>query len=151
MKNNKGFTLVEMLVVVAIIAALSITIGISTNSMSKSTKESQYEAYFDEIFDGALIYVGLNHFSASCKPADGCIGTSRGCDITFACLVEKGVLDQSIYEKYNPMYAEEKNIKFKSTDKVTVMWDSGVKKAYYNCGTTIVSNEVKDYEKWGSC
>ncbi len=83
MKNNKGFTLVELLaVIVILVAIISIAIPSITSSVER-TKDKEYNAKVDLIKAAAEVYVS-NHKNA--------IVTSGICYINVTQLITDGVV-----------------------------------------------------------
>ena len=83
MKNNKGFTLVELLaVIVILVAIISIAIPSITSSVER-TKDKEYNAKVDLIKAAAEVYVS-NHKNA--------IPTSGICYINVTQLISDGVV-----------------------------------------------------------
>lgn len=158
MKNNKGFTLLEMLLVVAIIAALGVTAGISADFSMKKAKRNEYKDAFREIFNASNIYSELNSFSCST------LNTTSGCSIELQALIEKGVLDKNILEKRIGIYKNDANFSNNSIIKITKI--NGVKEISFVCDTSLTfdnncskaaciinMNNIKDYEMkyWETC
>lgn len=57
MKNNKGFTLVELLVTVAILGIVTMMSFPLIRNISNSNDNSKYKAYLDSVVNGAKLYV----------------------------------------------------------------------------------------------
>lgn len=57
MKNNKGFTLVELLVTVAILGIVTMMSFPLIRNISNSNNNSKYKAYLDSVVNGAKLYV----------------------------------------------------------------------------------------------
>ena len=69
MKNNKGFTLVEILVTIGLLALLGVGIGVSLNKVLKNQEENTYETFIEKIKSSTLLYPSFlslvnNHFSS---------------------------------------------------------------------------------------
>lgn len=150
-ENKKGFTLVELIAVLAIISVLGVTVGLSMTKLSQNTKDNNNETLMKEVLSSAQAYCMLASKKSKC---------TNGANITIKTLVENGNLDEKIYDKVNP--AKKNNIKFLESDVVKITIDSSkFKDYYYECSSkkyklsTIDnctnSKNASEKCKWGVC
>ena len=150
-KNKKGFTLVELIAVLAIISVLGVTVGLSMTKLSQNTKDNNNETLMKEVLSSAQAYCMLASKKSEC---------TNGANITIKTLVENGNLDEKIYDKVNP--AKKNNIKFLESDVVNITINSQkFKDYYYECNgnryylSTIDnctnSKNASEKCKWGVC
>ena len=131
MKNNKGFTLLEMLVVIAIIAALGVTAGLSADVSMKKSEKNEYKDTLQELFNAASVYVELSSFSCN-------LNTDAGCDVSIQSLILKGLIDKNILDKYNPIYG--KDVKYTSSTNLNVKKKYGIKTVQLKCDVSSASD-----------
>ena len=64
MKEN-GFTLTELLAVIAIIAVLSLVVGLNINKMMKNQTDDNISAYKETLEKAACVYAENNNFDSN--------------------------------------------------------------------------------------
>ena len=56
MKDNKGFTLVELLVTIALIGTISVIVGVSVNNLLTNQRHRQYDDFVNEMERAGCVY-----------------------------------------------------------------------------------------------
>lgn len=129
--NKRGFTLVELLIVIVLVAALSVTIGLSTNGMMKKGKTAEYKENVRQVMEAARVYSEINDHLSS--------GQSN--TYTLKQLIESGILDKEILNKLDASNAS--CINFQETNTVNVTIDSnGLLDVMYN------SLRYNNFDNW---
>ena len=113
MKKN-GFSLLEMLIVIALLAAVSVTVGVSISGMQKRLKEKNFINYIQTIEDAACVYAENNDISEDEM-------------VTIDNLIKIGLIKKTLV---NP----KTNLKITdySNDVVEIKWENNEKKCFYN-------------------
>lgn len=138
MRKN-GFTLIELLVVIAILGSLSVIIGVNSIRLTKTSYQKEYYQTFRDFFDSASVYSELS--TVNCED---------GCTFTIDALIEKGLVEVSIYEKNNPLYKDQKV--FSNTDSFNVYFVEGKKQIKFISGQcTLERSELKEDYEWEKC
>lgn len=116
--NNKGFTLIEILVVVAILGMLGVVVTISLGSTLENVKQKECDAFIEEIESGACVYASLSNKLIECN-IENCS------PIPLEILVQEGMI------KSEKDACTGGNINLKET--VSVIWNKrGEKYCTYN-------------------
>ena len=145
MKKKNGYTLIELLIVVAVIGSLTVIIGINSNNLTNNANKNKYRQTYRDLFKAAAVYSELTSSYTICK---------NGCDVTINNLIEKGLVDENILSENNPLF---KNTIFKEGDIITVSFKDGKKQLEYksitnsNCKITEEKLEEKEFDSWGEC
>ncbi len=116
--NNKGFTLIEIIIVIAILGTLGVLITLNLSNTLNNAKDDECNSFVEEIERTACVYVGLSNKKIEC--------TREKCEpVTLKLLIEEGMIDEGI----NPCTKEDIDL----NDTVTVSWnDEGEKVCKYN-------------------
>lgn len=112
MRKKNGFTLVELLVVIALMAVITTSISVAVFKMLSDQRDNISEAEIDNIETAACVYAEVYNLRDSCN--------SSVCEISISIkddLIPLGYLDNEDYDN----------------DNVTVSWDSnGLKTCTYS-------------------
>lgn len=118
MKNQRGFTLIELILTIGVMAMIGIVIATNMTGLFSKNEEENYDKFIKSIEDSACIYVEVAMDKNACK-------SSGACSITIGQLIERGYVDEN---KVNPRTGEAIDL----NDTVSVSWPSGVKTCKYN-------------------
>ena len=123
--KNKGFTLIELILVVAILGVISVIATISLTQTLKNTHQQECDDFVMEIEDAACVYVNLSDKEIIC--------TRNNCSpIPLSILVSEGLITSETDACTN------QDINLEET--VTITWsEEGEKSCSYN--------GVKEYVK----
>ena len=86
MKKKDGFTLIELIAVIAIMAALSVVVGLNINKMMKNQNESDIKNYKETVQNAACVYAENN----------GIFSNPNNPPITPRFLVDNGLLSKNL-------------------------------------------------------
>jgi prepilin-type N-terminal cleavage/methylation domain-containing protein len=117
--KNKGFTLIEMLVVVVLIAVISTFVGVGVVKMLERQKDKNNQDYKDTVCNAALAYVELSTYTNLCKT------NKTSCSITINELISNGLIARDLKNPIGTIAGED-------TKTVTVTWNNGEKSCTYN-------------------
>lgn len=123
--NNKGFTLIEILVVIAILSVIGVLVTVNLMDSVDSTKQKNCDAFVKEVEDAACVYAGLSDKSVVCN--------REHCEpLTLDFLISEGLIQSEIDSCTNK--------EIDGTKTVSVSWDEfGEKHCKYN--------GVREYER----
>lgn len=123
MKNNKGFTLMELIATIGIMILIGVVIVNNMSGILSKQHDEEYASFKKELEDGACIYVETV-FTAeernSCK--------NYGCIVSVDNLVERGYIADSLKDPSTG----ELVINNKEKYKVNVSWIDNVKTCQMN-------------------
>lgn len=173
--NKKGFTLVELIIVIAIIAALSVTMGVSTVQTKKSSTYKEYREKYATIFSAAKLYIKLKQPVHSCaQTGDAEILCTKDQLVTSAvtsidgedvhdktvyaiplcCLVESGLLDEDYFTMHDPMSGIDEAVFELNRGVLVYKVDGELKSAMADEyeSTFITTDNIEDFDCWeGTC
>lgn len=134
---KKGFTLIEIIAVLAILALAAIVIANSLSSSLAGRKVKNFEAYIEKIESSACAFIELSE--ARRQGVFGSIGTldnitskstciengAAGCIIRIKDIIEIGLID---YDLVNPMAEPNNELNDYANEQIKITWnDSGEK------------------------
>lgn len=127
---KSGFTLVEVIVVIAIIGAVSVLIGSNFFGLIGSADEYEKENLYKYLNEAACVYVDSKE---SGLKEDSCYGSDDGCTISSENLYDDGYIDENagLLKSYS-----EEEIK---SYTIKVSWNNNEKKC---CVDTFGENDV---------
>lgn len=121
MKDNKGFTLIELIVTIGLIGLLGIVVGFSVTNLLNGQKEKRYQEYVKTIEEAACV------FAQSDKRTEGiCEDFPKACNIKFSNLIDNGLIKKTLV---NPN--TEKSVVEDTKSYVVVSYTNGERKCEY--------------------
>ncbi len=103
---EKGFTVVELLVVIAIIAVIAVLVSTNMLGLQGDQQEKEYENYVMTIENAACVYIEKKDANPS---KTECVDNKQ-CTVTIKTLVEAGLLDENLTNpKDNKKVLEDSN------------------------------------------
>lgn len=125
MNNKKGFTLIELVLVIAVMGILGVIITLNLSSTLKDANQRKCDDFVLEIEEAACVYTNLTNKVVTC--------TRSNCPpVSLGVLVSEG----QIKSESDACTGEDLDL----NETVTISWDnSGEKKCVYN--------GVKEYAK----
>lgn len=110
--DSKGFTLIEMIVVVALLATMSLAIGVSISEMMERQEEKEYESYVETLETAACVYAEAYDITSDTS-------------ITTAELIAAGLIRTTLT---NP---KTDDAVVDDTTTITITWNNNEKKCTY--------------------
>lgn len=114
MKNNKGFTLIEVIATIGIMILVGLVIVNNMSGILSKNQDEEYKNFKKEIEESACMYVEV-------KKTD-CI-TNRGCEVSIKELIENGYIADNLKDPSTNKKVIENENKY----KVNVSWIDNVK------------------------
>lgn len=128
MKNNKGFTLIELIATIGIMILIGLVIVNNMTGVLSKKHDEEYNRFRKELEDGACIYVETVFTSeekSNCK--------SHGCTISVDDLIARGYIADDLKDPSKDSKSEEALVvKNKEKYKVQVRWVNNVKTCTVN-------------------
>ena len=109
MKKN-GFTLIEILVVIALLAAVSVTVGVNMSGMNERQKEKQIKEYEKTLENAACVYAETNNIT-------------KNSEVTVSSLINAGLISKTLK---NPETNE--NVSNDGNKVILINWENNEKK-----------------------
>lgn len=119
MKNNKGFTLIELIATIGIMILIGLVIVNNMTGILSKQHDEEYNSFKKELEDGACIYVETKWDSSkrsNCK-------TSNNCTVSIDELIKAGFIDENLKNPNNEEEIKNNQDKY----KVKVYWTDNVK------------------------
>jgi len=108
--KNKGFTLVELLAVIALLGVISTIVVITVNNTLKTSEEDLYQVQIENILTGAKTWASSNVFSLPSNDGEEII-------LTLAQLKQDGFVEDDITNpKTKELFSDSLQIKITRVD-----------------------------------
>ena len=119
--NNKGFTLVELLAVIAIMAVIGIVFTVNYTKSIEKANQKECDMFVKELEDAACVYAGLS--PARQDPSNRCAIGMGSCTLSVTFLNEQGLIKSEIDSCTGASVESLNGV----NDYVDVRWSSGNK------------------------
>ena len=131
--NNKGFTLIEILVVIAILATLGTIVTISFSKTLRETEDKRCNEFKREIASATCAYIGIKRPNSENTIPDLNVlcSNSNNCSVKLQYVIEEGL----VKSEKNPC-DNNGNIEENYDDTISVTWDSDGEKTCSYDGVT---------------
>ncbi len=123
MKNNKGFTLIELIATIGIMILIGLVIVTNMSGILSKQHDDEYNSFKKELEDGACIYtetVFTEEERNNCK--------KQGCVVSVDNLIKKGYIDENLKDPNTGELITSNKEKY----KVNVHWVDHVKTCTMN-------------------
>lgn len=120
--NKKGFTLIELIVVISIMVAIGLVIATNMSALFSKSEEETYINFKKKIEDAACIYIERNDkkdLKQSCRVSS--------CNIKTKDLIESGLLEANLKDPNTG-----KMVKDSNKYEVVIKWEDYEKKCSLN-------------------
>lgn len=114
MKNNKGFTLIELIATIGIMILIGLVIVNNMSGILSKEHDEEYNNFKKKLEDSACIYVETkwdSDYRRSCK-------TSNHCSVSIGQLIEAGYIEDDLKNPNNKELVKDNGEKY----KVKVYW-----------------------------
>lgn len=134
MLNNKGFTLVELLVTIALIGLAGTIIMVNMSGIQSNTDENQISKFKSKLTTAACLYIdkgqvvdnlsldttttnlklgnSTSNCTSSIKSREACKNNSNGCYVCLSTIIQEGLIDENLMDpETNVKASGETNIK----------------------------------------
>ena len=123
MKNNKGFTMIELIATIGIMILVGLVIVNNMTGILSKQHDEEYERFKSELEDGACIYVET---FLDRDARDNC--KRNGCAISVDQLIKSGEIDDNLKDPSTGELITNNKEKY----KVNVRWVDNVKTCTMN-------------------
>lgn len=89
--NKNGFTIVELIAVVAIMIVISIIVTVNLTNLSRKSDDKRYNEFKRQVQDAACVYIDLTSHRAE---KNSCY--SSGCTVTVQNIINEGLISKDL-------------------------------------------------------
>ena len=118
--NNKGLSLIEMMIVVAMVAAIAALGGISASKLSEKSKIKKEEAFVQQIKNAASTYANIKDLRDECADIANCVKS-----ITVLDLINAGLIKSDLIDPFTEAKVETNLV-------VVISWDENIKSVFFD-------------------
>jgi prepilin-type N-terminal cleavage/methylation domain-containing protein len=102
--NNKGFTLVELMVTLVLIGLMSTIILVNVVGLQSKTEDQSYNAFVAKIEAAASAYIDEQQ---NTYLREACFNVKDGCNISLKTLIEEGLIDADLKDPQDNSHVKE--------------------------------------------